>query len=48
MYKNVLHAAQSIVKAAGVRGLFTVRTALLLSWVEHALLCWAGNNHVEL
>lgn len=27
VYKNVLHAAQSIVKAAGVRGLFTVRRA---------------------
>lgn len=27
VYKNVLHAAHSIVKAAGVRGLFTVRTA---------------------
>ena len=49
VYKNVFHAASSIVAAAGVRGLFTVRfsVAALMDAVMHATsTCdWGSSQH---
>ena len=42
IYKNVFHAASSIVKAAGVRGLFTVRPTALQEGVRVQRPCGVG------